>query len=656
MTAPNRVDAISRLRAATLSGDKATLEAYLDEHWYQEGASIADAPEADELLRRLGLKKGMTKFAKAMQTDLRAWKRKPEPGSNVVTMDGELFAGRPTFDVPGIPPGTQLPPGYMITSEGLIRHGKDKEQDVLLISRTVILPIGLYRDMSSGSYHVVVAWETGDGETWAQRVVSRGVVSEARRIVQLAEFGAPVDSVNASEVVRWISAVQQYCDLPTTVASSVLGWQDDGRMGFLWGSTCIGGTVHLLADDGTEQLADGFVRAGSFNGWKRAWDAIEPHAPVGLAVYAAIAPVLVGLIREAPTFTVDWSGRQQGGKTTLLQLAASVWGDPNSLISQWRGSQAGIERLLEFHRHLPTILDDTKHANPTTIVTETIYQVTGKRGKIRAKVDGMRRTAGLRTVLLSTGERAASTFTQDAGARSRCLSVEGMPFGGIEGAQQTSERVQVAVLDNHGHLGPMVVEYLIARRNLWPDLNERWAKLREAMAEKGDGVDGRGSAYLATLMLSGLVIEEAAGLPLRLSIMCEAERWAAAAAKSADRPLEALHWVWSWLSQHASSVARTVDIYDGQLFVGSELVEPKSGNLIAAWPRGEPPAVIWSALRRDMARDGYAIEDVEGEWVRRGWLEPEPADPKKRHRTYINRDCRPYTRIFTQAAIEAVGG
>lgn len=638
-------DALARLRGvidrAKQTKDKGEIIAYLDHEFQADAPMLANMTETGAVVRSLSLVRGFGTIAKNILADLRPHKRRRERGGdrgNVVDMDGDPVDAPTGLDVPGLPQETPTPPGYLITPEGLVR--KDGE-DAILISRQVICPIGVYRDMSSGHYHVVMTWQSADRETWDRRVVSRGVVSEARRIVQLAEFGAPVDSVNASEIVRWCTAVQQYCDLPESHASSVLGWQDDGRRGFLWGKTCLGGRVHLLAEDGTEQLAEGFRKSGTFEGWRRAWDEIEGHPTVGLAVYAAIAPVLIGLIREAPTFTVDWSGRQQGGKTTLLQLAASVWGDPAGLISQWRASSVGVERTLEFFRHLPTILDDTKHANPPTVVTETLYQVTGRRGRVRGKVDGMRRTADLRTVLLSTGERAATTFTEDAGARSRCLAVEGMPFGRAAGGRAISERVQVIVMDHHGHLGPAVVDHLLARRDAWADISGRWSKLRDDITVRCNGSDGRGSAYLAILLLSGLIIEEAVGLKLRESIMAEAERWAAAAAKSADRPLEALRWVWSWLDQHPRAVAHPS---------GEDRMGPctSSGSeMIAVWPDGKPPGVIWAALVRDMARDGFAIADVEREWIARGWVDEDRSKMSANgHRIWV--------RSFTAAAVEAV--
>ena len=185
------------------------------------------------------------------------------------------------------------------------------------------------------------------------------------------------------------------------------------------------------------------------------------------------------------------------------------------------------------------------------------------------------------------------------------------------------------------------VDHLLARRDAWADISGRWSKLRDDITVRCNGSDGRGSAYLAILLLSGLIIEEAVGLKLRESIMAEAERWAAAAAKSADRPLEALRWVWSWLDQHPRAVAHPS---------GEDRMGPctSSGSeMIAVWPDGKPPGVIWAALVRDMARDGFAIADVEREWIARGWVDEDRSKMSANgHRIWV--------RSFTAAAVEAV--
>ena len=637
-------DALARLRAAVESfDDKASFNAYMDTEWTTDRDLLAGIPTAFDLIESLGRKPRMGTAAREMARRLREIKRTATPTGNVVHIRGDKMPPRPPLEIPGHLQ-TLMPPGYVESPAGLLRIHEEGEDPILLSCR-MIAPVALFRDIMTGAYHVEVAWQDEADGSWTTRTVARSVVADARKIVALSDYTDAITSVVSGDMVRWFSAVQQHCDLPVRAAASAFGWQDEGRAGFLWGSECIGGEVELLASDGIEQLGEGFRTCGDAGIWREIWDLVEPYPAVGLAVYAAIAPVILGIVREAPAFTVDWSGKQQGGKSTTMQLAASVWGDPMALISTWEGSSTGIERTLAVHRHLPTLLDDTKQASDPSVVTEALYRVTGRKGKIRGSLDSLRRSVEIRTVLLSTGERAATSFTEDAGAHSRCLSVQGPPFGASEEGRRAAERVQSIVMDHFGHIGPAVVRYLVDRRAGWPELIDEWVRLRKTIHERKSGSDGRGTAYLATLLQAALLLERACGIKVRDSIMNYAEQRAAAAARSADRPLEALKWTWSWLDQNRHRIA--LPVFEDNLVVR---MSAPDRDMIAVWPHGEGPGVVWAALKRDMGRDGFAIDDIEGEWVRRGWIGPD------RIKMTISRDYRPWVRQFTDVARKVVDG
>jgi len=87
-----------------------------------------------------------------------------------------------------------------------------------------------------------------------------------------------------------------------------------------------------------------------------------------VGVYVAFASVLSPMITGAPLFGVEWAGPTSSGKTTAMQVAASVWGDPDTeagkVMQTWDSTRVGIERTAAFLQHLPLFLDDTKHAKP----------------------------------------------------------------------------------------------------------------------------------------------------------------------------------------------------------------------------------------------------------------------------------------------------
>lgn len=127
-----------------------------------------------------------------------------------------------------------------------------------------------------------------------------------------------------------------------------MGFQGDrGEHGFLWGTTLIRPNGEQAAsvaidevapmdwredfvtfhgaDAGDAQWAKAFHAVGSAAGWSQAVSLLAPYPCAILSVYGSLAPVLLSII-QAPNFCIDWSGFTSTGKTTVLRVAASVWG------------------------------------------------------------------------------------------------------------------------------------------------------------------------------------------------------------------------------------------------------------------------------------------------------------------------------------------
>src|SRR4051794_18740252 len=172
---------------------------------------------------------------------------------------------------------------------------------------------------------------------------------------------------------------------------------------------------------GDEQIADAYHAAGSLQGWLRAVQAVAGYPLALLALYAAFVPPLLEIL-GAPNFIVDWANRTTTGKTTALRVAASVWGKPDEravdgALGTWDATTVWIERASAVLHGLPLILDDTKRAKNPKVIAEALYSVASGRGRGRGNPRSLAQTRTWRTVLLSTGESPATSFTQDGGTR-----------------------------------------------------------------------------------------------------------------------------------------------------------------------------------------------------------------------------------------------
>ena len=193
-------------------------------------------------------------------------------------------------------------------------------------------------------------------------------------------------------------------------------------------------------------------------------------------------------------------------KTTLLRVAASVWGKPDEAGARWGtvdlGFDAGLaERASAVLTGLPLILDDTKRVKDPRMVATLLYEVTSGRGRgrgnrttieptrtwrYRAAVD--RRVAGNQ---LHPGRRHAHAVR----------GVRGMPFGdATPESRRVVERLTRRLQRFYGHAGPAFVEWVLQRRGDWKAWSWDYRQRVEAYAAQAPSAEaGRLAQYVAAV-------------------------------------------------------------------------------------------------------------------------------------------------------------
>jgi hypothetical protein len=464
--------------------------------------------------------------------------------------------------------------------------------------------------------HLTLTWRHAG--VWQTRTVSRRVALDARAIMAMADEGMPVDSSTAGLVVSYLAACEVVEGVPVESATSVLGWQKSGV--YQWGGSTIGGTpLRLVADGGAAQIADAMHAAGTLDDWLGVWSQAQNHPRLVIAIYASLSACLLGVVPDAPSYVVDFSGRSSTGKSTAMEVAASVWGQPSALVSPWSDTGNAIERKAAMLTHLPTMLDDTKQARTEEHVSRVLYDVCAPRGRGRATVTGLQRSVSLRTVLLSTGERPAVSHSQDAGSRARTLTIQGMTLAGGDRPEnrRLAEFLHLRCAECYGHLGPVVVAWLAERRAEWPALAAEWRTIRAGYSPDtpDSGFLGRAAGYLALLELSGKIAERAAGLAYRPRAMVEACAAAEAGVLDADRAKAAMLDLLSYMA------GRRVDLYRvGYNEMGTE-ERHTPDRAIGRWDE-QPDAIgiLPPVAREALTKMGHQLDDVRGTWAERGWL------------------------------------
>jgi putative DNA primase/helicase len=137
-----------------------------------------------------------------------------------------------------------------------------------------------------------------------------------------------------------------------------------------------------------------------------------------LALSIAFAAPLLKLVNEESR-AIHLVGNSSMGKTTALNIAASVWGGgrENGFIKQWRTTCNALEVVAETHRDCLLPLDELSQADSKS-VGDMVYMLANNQGKARLKSSiTLRNLNQWRVLILSSGEVTLQTKIEESGKK-----------------------------------------------------------------------------------------------------------------------------------------------------------------------------------------------------------------------------------------------
>jgi len=277
------------------------------------------------------------------------------------------------------------------------------------------------------------------------------------------------------------------------------------------------------------------------------------------------------------------------------------------------------------------ILDETKRARHNRIVRDVIYDFCQGQGRGRGSIEGTRHTESWRSILISSGEGAATSFSQDAGTRARVLSLKGKPLGDdVVIGSAASEDAQAILANTYGHLGRRVVEYLVANKDRHGDIREVFQVAREKYAEIADSaVARRHAGHLAVLEVSSSIVHSL-GVPKPTvdPFLCLLQSQQDAG-KDADRPLIALQDFLTWCATNQKRFWGRAE-RDRE---GNTKAPPH--GWVGAWDKRNDwdCIAITTTAFNDLMRDlGHEPDEIASRWNDREWLKRSGGLQKARSR------------------------
>jgi uncharacterized protein (DUF927 family) len=358
---------------------------------------------------------------------------------------------------------------------------------------------------------------------WKKLWVSRRTLCDARKIIELSEQGLSVNSNNSKRMVEYL-CVFENTNLPIIKRSYVtkgLGWKTvNNKKIFLLHKdetqSNADNSINFIPEIGFERYVKALKREGSYGKWKAVVEEALEYPLANFAFYASFAAPLLNILK-APNFIIDFWGTTSLGKTSVLELASSVWGNPHKesggLVFSWDSTRVYLERMANFFCDIPIFPDDSQQVDDKTLA-KILYMVANGVGRGRGSTTGVRHTATWQTVCFSTGEKPLTECTTFAGAKARTIEFHGSPFTNQIGS--FINRLKHVIRENYGHAGHMFIKHLVSLVSNPDEVEKLKTEYRKSQAELAEiaqtEVGDRYSHYFAVVDLAATLANQVLGI------------------------------------------------------------------------------------------------------------------------------------------------
>ena len=318
--------------------------------------------------------------------------------------------------------------GYVVDDKGVSESPSDPNKSPIPITFKPCAVMAHCRDEQGENWGAFVRWEDRDGVVH-ECAVPLGRLHEqgATLINELADCGLPIVPGAEKKLLKYLASSNIKKRL---TAATQTGWQSNDSAFVLPQHTIAHGNLTEAVVYQTKSVTSvgrSVQAAGTLEEWQtHVANPVDGNPILQYEVSAAFAAPLLHL-----TGTEGGGSHLYGttsmGKTTALQVSASVWGngaDPTSghgsaYVAKWNLTKNATEGLAEAHNDLPLCLDEIGEVD-TKEFGRMIYQLAGGAGKGRMRADTtLKQNKVWRTFILSTGEVSVSGVIEEEGKRMR---------------------------------------------------------------------------------------------------------------------------------------------------------------------------------------------------------------------------------------------
>jgi putative DNA primase/helicase len=284
--------------------------------------------------------------------------------------------------------------------------GEERGRETWLCGRLNIL--ALVRNRQREAWGRLLEWNDYEGHAhvWSMPMgLTQGDGLEIRR--ELTDLGLPIASARKARELL-LTYLQVWKSSTFARCVNRLGWEN-GVFVLPHENLGVGGEERVVFQTNEAVALHALLETrGTAADWREKVAALaRNNSRLILATSLAFAAPLLGLLKlQGCGFHLR--GQSSLGKSTALRMAASVWGDPQSVVSTWRTTDNGAEGVAMLHNDRLLILDELSEVEPR-VAAALSYMLANGVGKQRSSRSGMARDVKTwRLMLLSSGEISLS--------------------------------------------------------------------------------------------------------------------------------------------------------------------------------------------------------------------------------------------------------
>lgn len=415
-----------------------------------------------------------------------------------------------------------MPYGYVLFSDGVYAL-PDDEADVPVFVCTQLRVDATFADSSGRGWGRLVSVKSAD-DRWHEIPITNADLQGKPAVVlaRLVDHGLDLAPGKKSKGLL-LDLLKAWKPDQHLLTVNRMGWSDATHTSFVLGSRLVG-SAQVLSLAPATGIGAGLVEAGEVGAWKANIAAGCSGNPLMiLAVSLAFSgPLLAWLGVHGGG--LHFRGASSSGKTTLLNIAASVWGD-RRLITPWRATSNGLEAIASTMNDMLLPLDEIAEIQPR-VLHEAIYMLANGTGKARMTKDVMLADqARWRLALISSGEISIEEKLKEAkldamaGHEMRLIDIEAdsRTYGafdnlhGVANAAAFADAMQRLARKYHGAVGRAYVERLISNKTqLTEDKLQGWVRMlvsqwASKIPAQVDGQTNRVATRFALIGLAGKI-------------------------------------------------------------------------------------------------------------------------------------------------------